>query len=412
MKKYKLGDILTIASTLITPKAGRTYHLYSLPSYDDGLSPEFTKGETIQSNKYLVPNRCILFNKLNVRFKRIWRIDNNTPNKLCSTEFLPLVIDESIIDYQYCYYLLASDYLTNYLCGINSNTSGSHKRINPDILLDLEVALPVLDEQKRIGFILAILDRKIELNRAINHNLEAMAKQLYDYWFVQFDFPDENGKPYKSSGGKMVWNEKLKRNIPDEWHCFCLDEIESKIVTGKTPSTADESNFGGNIPFITIDDIRQARYVFHTTRTLSEKGAYSQTKKFLPAGSLCCSCIGTTGVLGFVGKRGQTNQQINAIVFEKEYNKEFLYFSLGLYFSYANAKVGNILPNMSKDDFSQIPLLYPTTSLIKKFHQITQYLFKRIECSISQIDILTKQRDEILPLLMSGQVSIANAFEP
>ena len=232
MKKYKLGDILTISSTSITPQAGRTYHLYSLPSFDDGKVPEITKGENIQSNKYVVSNRCILFNKLNVRFKRIWRIENNAPNKLCSTEFLPLIIDESIIDYQYCYYLLASDDLTNYLCGINSNTSGSHKRINPDILLDLEVTLPVLDEQKHIGSILANLDRKIALNRSINHNLEAMAKQLYDYWFVQFDFPDENGKPYKSSGGKMVWNEKLKREIPEGWNVCRLSEFVSKNNAG------------------------------------------------------------------------------------------------------------------------------------------------------------------------------------
>ncbi len=223
---------------------------------------------------------------------------------------------------------------------------------------------------------------------------------------MQFDFPNEEGKPYKSSGGEMVWNEKLKREIPKEWTCIRLDEIESNIVTGKTPSTTDEANFGGDIPFITIDDIRQARYVFQTTRTLSEKGANSQSKKYLPSGSLCCSCIGTTGILGFVGKRGQTNQQINSIVFEYEYNREYFYFSLGLYFSYASAKVGNILPNMSKDDFSQIPLLYPTEPLVIKYHQTAQNIFNHIECNIAEINILSKQRDELLPLLMNGQIMI------
>lgn len=86
---------------------------------------------------------------------------------------------------------------------------------------------PTKDEQNKLVSILALIDRKIELNRAINQNLEAMAKQLYDYWFVQFDFPDENGQPYKSSGGKMVWNEKLKREIPKGWNVAKLtDEIE------------------------------------------------------------------------------------------------------------------------------------------------------------------------------------------
>lgn len=250
------------------------------------------------------------------------------------------------------------------------------------------------------------LDRKIALNRSINHNLEAMAKQLYDYWFVQFDFPDENGKPYKSSGGKMVWNEKLKREIPEGWHCFRLNEIEPNIVTGKTPSTTDETNFGGAIPFITIDDIRKSRFVFQTTRTLSEKGAYSQLRKYIPIGSLCCSCIGTVGILGFVGKRGQTNQQINTIVFENEYNKEYVFFSLGVYFSYANAKVGNILPNMSKEDFCQIPLLYPTKTLVLEYHKKVEHLFSQIECLIANIEDLTTLRDLLLPLLMNGQVSV------
>ena len=244
MKKYKIGEVLSISSISIIPQTGTTYQLYSLPSFDDGKVPEVVRGEMIQSNKYVVPNRCILFNKLNVRFKRIWRINNNKPNKLCSTEFLPLAIDESIIDYQYCYYLLVSDYLTNYLCGINSNTSGSHKRINPDILLSVDVALPPLNEQKRIGSILANFDRKIALNRAINHNLEAMAKQLYDYWFVQFDFPDENGKPYKSRGGKMVWNEKLRMEIPEGWCVDAIGNILDKYPTTKRYETKEYLSIG------------------------------------------------------------------------------------------------------------------------------------------------------------------------
>ena len=113
----------------------------------------------------------------------------------------------------------------------------------------------------------------------INQNLEAMAKQLYDYWFVQFDFPNEEGKPYKSSGGEMVWNEKLKRNMPKEWCAMTIGEVENNIITGKTPSCADEDNFGGDIPFITIDDIRGNLFVFNSQRTLSTKGAESQTKK-------------------------------------------------------------------------------------------------------------------------------------
>ena len=321
-----------------------------------------------------------------------------------SQDIAKITCNEELLDKKFAYYLISSKIVKQQLSAAAQQTKIRHT--SPDKIKDCTVWLPSLSEQKKIGQLLFDLDRKIALNRAINHNLEAMAKQLYDYWFVQFDFPDAKGRPYKSNGGKMVWNEKLKREIPEGWKCKRLQEIEANIVTGKTPPTADDSNFGGDIPFITIDDLRQALYVFRTTRTLTEKGAYSQEKKFLPIGSLCCSCIGTTGVLGFVGKKGQTNQQINSIVFENEYNKEYLYFSLKEYFRYATAKVGNILPNMSKDDFSQISLLYPTISLLAEYHKKVEYCFKQIECTISNIDSLTKQRDELLPLLMNGQVSL------
>lgn len=240
----------------------------------------------------------------------------------------------------------------------------------------------------------------------INDNLEAMAHQLYDYRFVQFDFPDENGRPYKSSGGKMVWNEKLKIDIPYSWTVKPVKELENDIVTGKTPSTSEEDNFGGDIPFITIDDIRRFLFVYKSERTLTKKGAESQNKKYLPKGSLCCSCIGTTGVIGFTGIASQTNQQINSIFFNNENHGEFLYFALKMHFQNANAKTGNILPNMNKDEFSRIPIVYPTETLIQRYHYIVQSLFSQIDCNIREINALTKQRDELLPLLMNGQVLI------
>ena len=354
----KIKDIVTFVPKSITPQKGVTYNLYSLPSFDNGKTFKVLDGADIQSNKYVVPNKCILFNKLNVRFKRVWRIDSQDENKIASTEFLPLVVDEDVVDFQYCYYLLISDKITNYLCGQNTNTSGSHKRIDPNNFLNIEIKLPKMSIQRQIGKTLSALDRKIVLNKQINDNLEALAKQLYDYWFVQFDFPNEEGKPYKSSGGAMVWNEKLKREIPQGLDTPKIGDIEKNIITGKTPSCADEDNFGGDIPFVTIDDIRGNLFVFEAQRTLSTKGADSQEKKYLPIGSLSVSCIGTIGVMGFVARLAQTNQQINSIVFEHEYNKEFLYFSLKLYFENAKAKTGNVFANMSKEEFASIIVAY------------------------------------------------------
>lgn len=233
-----------------------------------------------------------------------------------------------------------------------------------------------------------------------------MMKLLYDYWFVQFDFPNEEGKPYKSSGGEMVWDDKLKCEIPKGWCGMTIGEVENNIITGKTPSCVDENNFGGDIPFITIDDIRGNLFVFNSKRTLSTKGAESQTKKYLPIGSLLVSCIGTIGVMGFVAKLSQTNQQINSVVFENEYNREFVYFALKLYFENAKAKTGNVFANMSKDEFASIKVVYPPKRILHAFHDKVDAIFDSIKNNIDEINALTKQRDELLPLLMSGQVSV------
>lgn len=171
----KLSEVVTLVTKSISPISDVHYHLYSLPSFDENQTREEVCGYEIQSNKYDVPDKCILFNKLNVRFKRVWRIDNCDENKLASTEFLPLVVNENVIDFQYCYYLLVSDKITEYLCGQNSNTSGSHKRIAPEVLLNIEVELPPMDEQRQIGKLLCALDSKIALNREINRNLPLSA---------------------------------------------------------------------------------------------------------------------------------------------------------------------------------------------------------------------------------------------
>ena len=266
----KLKDIVTFVSKSVVPQNGTTYNLYSLPSFDENKSAEVLDGAEIQSNKYDVPNKCILFNKLNVRFKRVWRINNSDSNKIASTEFLPLVVNEDVVDYQYCYYLLISDEITNYLCGQNSNTSGSHKRIDPQNFLNIDIHLPKMPIQKTIGKTLSDIDSKIELNKRINDNLEAMAKQLYDYWFVQFDFPNEEGKPYKSSGGAMVYNEKMKREIPQGWTAANIFD-ELSVQYGFPFSTGLFTEEPTNIPVVRIRDILENSVSAYSREEADEK---------------------------------------------------------------------------------------------------------------------------------------------
>ena len=312
----------------------------------------------------------------------------------------------SVCDKEYLYYVLSTSSFRNFIYN-NVDSKLAQPNIGHTTIYKYTHLFPSnIKEQKLIASVLNNIDRKIELNKLINDNLEAMAKQLYDYWFVQFDFPNEEGKPYKSSGGAMVWNEKLKREIPQGLGAPKIGDIEKNIITGKTPSCAYEDNFGGDIPFVTIDDIRGNLFVFEAQRTLSTKGADSQAKKYLPIGSLSVSCIGTIGVMGFVAKLAQTNQQINSIVFEHEYNKEFLYFSLRLYFENAKAKTGNVFANMSKEEFASIIVAYPPKQILQAFHNKVAPIFDSIKNNTEEINSFTKQRDELLPLLMNGQATV------
>ena len=291
---------------------------------------------------------------------------------------------------------------------INNTVMTLRASFNEAMFSYLEIMLPDFDTQKKIGDFLYSLEKKKQINNQINQELEAMAKTLYDYWFVQFDFPDQNGNPYKSSGGKMVYSPELKREIPEGWGVETLKDLESKIITGKTPSRANSDNFGGEIPFITIGDIRGNTFIYNTSETLTDLGASVQQNKYLPEGSLCVSCIATVGEIGFTTEWSHTNQQINSIVFEDETNRYYLYFALKNYFENANAsaKTGNTFANMNKEDFSGIRIILPRNEIKNNFHKMTEPYFAQIKCLQGQNKELTQLRDWLLPMLMNGQVYI------
>ena len=272
----------------------------------------------------------------------------------------------------------------------------------------IELTIHDLKNQQKIATVLSTLDSKIELNNRINTELEAIAKTLYDYWFVQFDFHDANGKPYKTSGGKMVYNAALKREIPEGWADIKIGRMEPNIVTGKTPSTANSDYFNGEIPFITIGDIRGSAFIVKTEQTLSIEGANSQGNKYLPKGAICVTCIASPGLVGFVTQTSQTNQQINSVICSNEFNRYFLYFAINGYFSGAKAKTGNTFANMNKGDFSEILVVEPLEDIRKFFHEKIDAVFKEIKIKSQENIRLEQLRDYLLPMLMNGQVTVVN----
>ena len=406
----KLSSFLRLSSKTTNPQANPSvvYNLYSLPSFDEGRKCEVLHGSEIQSNKFVVPDKCILFNKLNVRFKRIWRINNNDPNKIASTEFLPLVVDESIVDFHYCYYLLRSDQITDYLTGQNTNTSGSHKRIDPENFFDIEVSLPPLDEQKRIGEVLSNLDKKIDVNTEINHYLEAMAKQLYDYWFVQFDFPDANGNPYKSSGGKMVWNDNLNRFVPDGWVDVLFKNI-CNVKRGASPRPIDEfmDESHSGIPWVKISDATSSESPFLTIvkeHIIREGGKKSVA---VTPGTLIVSNSASPGIPKFI--------EIDACVHDgwlilsgyKEYYRYYFYYVIHMIrYNLLHMASGSIFKNLKTDYLKEYCCLNPVDSILQMYDDTIHPIMQKILQTQRENESLTQERDLLLSMLMTGQISI------
>lgn len=172
-KKEKIKNLCSIQRIHLTPQAGTTYTLFSLPAFDNSKTPEVVDGKAIMSGKLALTPNTILYNKLNVKFRRVWNIkelQNN--NSICSPEYIPLKVNKGV-DQGYLYYHLISNELTQTMHGARKGTSCSQQRIDADALLNYEIPLPSIDEQKKIAGILLMLDERIENNKSINHNLAA-----------------------------------------------------------------------------------------------------------------------------------------------------------------------------------------------------------------------------------------------
>lgn len=385
MNNYKMRELLTIHN-------GRDYrqlHKGKIPVYGTGGIMTHVDSAIYNGEAILLPRKGTLDNILYVSGE-FWTVDT----------MYWAVTNPKLVNTKYLFYYLS-------LLDLSSKDTGSAlPSMTQDTYYSLDIELPSLAYQEKIANAISNIDSKIANNNAISKELEAMAKTIYDYWFLQFEFPDKDGKPYKSNGGKMVWNDQLKQEIPEGWEVKKLSQIESNIITGKTPSTKSKDNFGKDVPFICIGDIRRHCFIENTQLSLSKKGAESQKNKYLQKDSLCVSCIATPGLVGFCNYISQTNQQINSIVFVNKINKYFLYFNISEYFKNTKGtKSGNTFANMNKQEFSSISVIY-NEYIVKKFYDRVDSYFEKIKLCEKENQQLKSLRDFLLPLLMNGQVKI------
>ena len=321
-----------------------------------------------------------------------------------SQDVAKIICKEELLDKDFAFYLISSTLVKQQLSAAAQQTKIRHT--SPDKIRDCTVWIPELTEQKRIGKLLRSLDRKIELNRAINQNLEAMAKQLYDYWFVQFDFPDENGRPYKSSGGEMVWNDKLKREIPKNWGVLQLD----KLCSFRNGINYAKDEIGEPFPIVNVRNISSSTILLDgedfdvITVPVKKAENYILTDKDIIIAR--SGCPGSTRLL----QNSQKTLFCGFIICCTPYDSYMRYFLTyvlkGLEGSSATTSGGSILQNVSQDTLKSLWVAVPRIDLLIRFNKMIDNLLKQMCINLQTSKEMIKQRDELLPILMNGQVSV------
>ena len=287
----------------------------------------------------------------------------------------------------------------------NYATMTTRASLNSESIKSIPLSFPDFAIQEEIGKTLHNLDRKIELLRQQNQTLEELAQTLFRHWFVEFEFPNEDGEPYKSSGGKMVESELGE--IPEGWRVGAIKDF-GKIVCGKTPSKQKAEYYGNDIPFLKIPDMHNLVYPFKTSDNLSYEGSNSQRNKIIPPKSIIVSCIATVGLVCINPFECHTNQQINSIIPEDIYSRYYLFHSLKAMKSTLEniGSGGSATLNINTGVFSNIEILAPTNHVLIGYHSAVHPLFEKILTNQEEIQTLTKLRNTLLPKLISGKLRI------
>lgn len=313
-----------------------------------------------------------------------------------------IIPNSAVVDGKYLNAFMHTRYIQKYF---ENNASGSGQRytLSNDTIGNIPVLLPSIDEQHTIGKVLADIDRKIELNKRINDNLEAMAKQLYDYWFVQFDFPNEEGKPYKSNGGAMVWNEKLKREIPQGWHCGTLLDIAE--YTNGLACQKYRPTDNNKLPVIKIKEMHDGL----SADTEWVKADIPNDVKVFD-GDVLFSWSASLEVMLWAYGNGGLNQHIFKVTSKNGYPRSFYFYQLihyvGVFKQMAEARK-TTMGHITQDHLRQSTIaLPPNVDIANKLEEKLCPIFDEIVKNNQEIMALTKQRNELLPLLMNGQASV------
>jgi type I restriction enzyme S subunit len=429
MKKYRLKDIATVEISSVDKKTKESETNVRLCNFTDVYyNWAITKDKHDNFMEATANNKEIsrfLFKKGQVALTK----DSETRYDIglatyIADDFEDVVLgyhcalitpDESKVVGCYLNAFLHSNMSRKYFAN-SASGSGQRYTLSIQTIEEMPILLPEIEEQKQIGKLFSNIDRKIEINRSLNHNLEAMAKQLYDYWFVQFDFPDENGKPYKSSGGKMKYCEELQIEMPDGWNVCRLSEFVSKNNTGDwgTDNPSENSIEIGCIrgaDIIKLNNLPK-RYIKSSNRAklLSVWDVVIEVSGGSPIQATGRSAFITSGVIERNGGKITCSNFCHAFSF-KDYKESAYFFYIwkmfydnGIMFNYEGKTSG--IKNFMTETFLANKWVKAPKGLIYKFFDTIKSIYAKIDANITESNALIKQRDELLLLLMNGQATV------
>lgn len=317
-----------------------------------------------------------------------------------SSEFIVLR-PKNLADKEFLYYFAISPIFRKRAISSMEGTSG-RKRVNETTLKNHVFKIPNQLLRTSIGSVLASIDTKIELNQKINIELEQMAKMIYDYWFVQFEFPNKNNKPYTSSGGKMIWNEELKREIPQGWNVGNLLDI-ANYVNGLACQKYRPKDNEDKLRVIKIKEIHEG--FSSETEFVSSR---IPEKVIIENGDVLFSWSASLEVVLWAGGKGALNQHIFKITSNK-YPKSFYYFQLLNYLSHFKMMAENrktTMGHITQEHLEQSRIVLPPLELTCKLEEYISPFLSMIVKNEEENQRLKDLRDWLLPMLMNGQVKI------
>ena len=396
-KTYKLGTCFSLienGAIIKQRKEAKGFPITRIETLSHGKFNRDKLGhadifDTTPYKRYILEDKDLIMSHINSRAflgRTVLYRKKGNEQIIHGMNVLRIKTNEQFLDPVFASYLFKTSHFKKAIDSIRKDAI-NQSSINIFDICNIQISLPSITEQRKISHALQLIDKKIETNHLINDNLEAMARQLYDYWFVQFDFPNEEGKPYKSSGGAMVWNKKLKREIPQGWSTLPISAILDKYSTTKRYETKEYLS-QGKYPIIDQGDTYIVGYTNEDDNLLTRHpavlfGDHSTKVKFLD----------------FDFARGADGTQIL-------YSSNDAVSQYYLYLAVSTLQIPN--PGYSRHFkyLKELPIVIPSLSIAIKFANIVKPLFKKWTNNIFNNIALTKQRDELLPLLMNGQASV------